>query len=339
MRMKEMTLSQKKKVSNVFNISRCIAILSVITAHTSFDIDNLVLYNLIKRFSSIGVIVFIIISGYYFNPKKYNTIKNFMKSKLSTIVIPWFVIGTLVFLEARIVMGQSIDVLSWLKFLIGHNSYLYYLTVLMICYLIYFYPVKNNQTTIVCVISVVITVLSQQLTAWEFIDVSKINLTNYLNVFNWIGYFCLGILLKEINVYNLLTVFKKHIVLFIVLWFVIFALAYRLDIKTGYFSLFGIPSQLMGAIALFGVCSFDAFDCKLTRYISKISFCVYLVHMAVVSIVYKFLGNLNFIKLLVPLVTLLSISVTLFVCEKVSYKLKIAGLFYKLSGIRNERKD
>ena len=49
MRMKEMTLSQKKKVSNVFNVSRCIAILSVITAHTTFDIDNLVLFNLIKK--------------------------------------------------------------------------------------------------------------------------------------------------------------------------------------------------------------------------------------------------------------------------------------------------
>ena len=339
MRMKEMTLSQKKKVSNVFNVSRCIAILSVITAHTTFDIDNLVLFNLIKRFSSIGVIAFIIISGYYFNPKKYNTIKSFMKSKLSTIVIPWFVIGTLVFLEARIVMGQSIDVLSWLKFLIGHNSYLYYLTVLMICYLIYFYPVKNNKTTIVCVISVVITVLSQQLTAWGLVDTGKIYLTDYLNIFNWVGYFCLGVYLKRINVYNLLTVFKKHIALFIILWLIVFALAYRFDSKTGYFSLFGIPLQIIGAVIVFGICSVDIFDCKVTRYISKISFCVYLVHMAVVSIVYKFLGNLDFIKLLVPLVTLLSITSILFVCEKVSYKLKISGLFYKLSGIRNERKD
>ena len=82
-------LNGTNKVSSVFNISRLIAIISVITAHTPFNINNTVLYDLIKRFSSIGVVVFIIVSGYYFNPQKYKTIGKFMKSKIATIILPW----------------------------------------------------------------------------------------------------------------------------------------------------------------------------------------------------------------------------------------------------------
>ncbi len=326
------------KVSSVFNISRLIAIISVITAHTSFNINNPVLYNLIKRFSSIGVIVFIIVSGYYFNPQKYVTVKKFVKSKITTIILPWIFLGTLVFLESKIVMGDEIGFWIWFKFLIGHNSYLYYLTVLMLCYLIYFYPVKHNKITITVIISFLITIISQQLTAWGILAVKSIYLTNYLNIFNWVGYFGLGLWLKNIDVYKLLTLFKKYIIAIIALWMGIFIMAYYLDNTTGYFSLFAIPLQVLGAIIVFGISSFDVLNCKLTRYISKISFCVYLLHMAVVPVVYKFLGNMYFIKLFVPMVTLLLIAGLIFVGEKIARIFRLEGLYCKLLGIRGERK-
>ena len=327
-------LNGTNKVSSVFNISRLIAIISVITAHTSFNINNPLLYNLIKRFSSIGVVVFIIVSGYYFNPQKYKTIGKFMKSKITTIILPWGFLGTLVFLESKIVMAEPIGISGWLKFMIGHNSYLYYLTVLMICYLIYFYPVKHNKITITVIISFLITIMSQQLTAWGILDIKKIYLTDYLNIFNWVGYFGLGLWLKNIGVYKLLTLFKKYIIAIIALWMGIFIMAYYLDNTTGYFSLFAIPLQVLGAIIVFGISSFDVLNCKLTRYISKISFCVYLLHMAVVPVVYKFIGNIYFIKLLVPLATLAVLSVMLLFFGKIARRLKMEKVFYKLSGIR-----
>lgn len=95
--MEKQQLNGKNKVSGVFDISRTIAIISVITAHTPFNINSSILYNLTKCFSSVGVIVFIIVSGYYFNPYKYMVLGNFIKSKLTTIILPWGLTGTVVF--------------------------------------------------------------------------------------------------------------------------------------------------------------------------------------------------------------------------------------------------
>ena len=133
-----------------------------------------------------------IVSGYYFNPQKYVTIKRFIKSKYTSIILPWFVAGTWDFLRAKIITGEPVAILEWLKFIIGHNSYLYYLTILMICYLVYFYPIKHNKIAITAIISILITIVSQQLTAWGIFDIKRIYLTNYLNIFNWVGYFSLG---------------------------------------------------------------------------------------------------------------------------------------------------
>ena len=235
-------------------------------------------------------------------------------------------------------MGEEIGFWIWLKFLIGHNSYLYYLTVLMLCYLIYFYPVKHNKITITVIISFLITIISQQLTAWGILAVKKIYLTNYLNIFNWVGYFSLGLLLKNVDVYKILIKIRKYIVPIIMIWVALFVLAYYFDNTTGYFSLLAIPLQVLGAIIVFGISSFDVLNCKLTRYISKISFCVYLLHMAVVPVVYKFLGNLYFIKLFEPMVTLLLIAGLIFVGEKIARIFRLEGLYCKLLGIRGERK-
>ena len=64
-----------------------------------------------------GVIVFIIISGYYFNPSKYKTLRVFLKSKITTIIIPWMIIGTVVFLEAQLKLGKPVYIADLLKFL------------------------------------------------------------------------------------------------------------------------------------------------------------------------------------------------------------------------------
>ena len=48
-----------RQVSRIMDISKFIAIASVITAHRPLKINNHLLYNIVGRFSSIGVIVFI----------------------------------------------------------------------------------------------------------------------------------------------------------------------------------------------------------------------------------------------------------------------------------------
>lgn len=190
-----------------------------------------------------------------------------------------------------------------------------------------------------CIISVIITIISLQLTAWDIIHAGKIYLTDYLNVFNWIGYFCLGILLKNINALEIINKCRKYIIPLIVCWCMIFIVSSLFETKTGYFSIFAIPQQILGAFIVFSISSFNVLDCKIMRYISRISFCVYLTHIAIVPVVYKFLGGSYIVKLFVPAVTLVLTAAILFVCEIISNKLKVSELFYTLSGIRSYRKD
>ena len=336
--MKELKMQKKNKISKTFEISRVLAIISVITAHTKFHIDSILIQNLIGRFSSVGVVVFIIISGYYFNPQKYGTVRNFMASKLTSIIIPWGVLGTFIYIESKLVMGQAIGVVNWLQFMVGHKSFLYYLTVLMICYLVYFYPVKTEKVWTVCIISFAITVISQQLTAWDIVDVSKIYLTNYLNVLNWCGYFCIGIMLKKLDVYKLINIFRKYILLLIFAWGILFVLGGYFDKGFGYFSRFAIPIQLLSAAIVFGISSFDFADCRFARYISKISFCTYLVHMFFVAAVEKYIGHMVGVRLFMPIITLLIILMIVYVAEMLACKLNMTKLFSCISGVRINKK-
>lgn len=336
--MKQSELYEREKISKTLNMSRSIAIVSVITAHTAHEVNNPVLLALINRFSSVGVICFIIISGYYFNPGKYKTIPAFFKNKITTIVVPWVFIGSGVFLLSGLKMKRSVGIISLMQFLIGYNSYLYYLTVLMLCYLIYFIPVKNNNKPVIY-ISFGVSILSLQLTAWGIVDIHTIHLTNYLNILNWIGYFCIGLLLKSLNVYKITEYCRKHMLLLAFCWAAVFLASLRFDRAAGYFSIFAIPLQLIAAFMVFGISSYSFMDCFAVNTVSRLSFCIYLLHMAVVPIVYKFFGAIYLIKLFMPLITAGSIVLCLVLAELLAQKLKLTKLFYTLSGIRPARKE
>ena len=118
----------------------------------------------------------------------------------------------------------------------------------------------------------------------------------------------------------------------------LFVMAYYFDDTTGYFSLFAIPLQILGAIIVFGLSSFGILDCRPIIYIARISFSIYLLHMTIVSLVYKFIGNLCYVNLFTPIITLLLMSIMLFTGEQIAEKLRLKGVYCKLLGIREERK-
>ena len=61
------------RINKAFSISRVFAIMSVISAHISIGDDSSV-YTILKTAASIGVIIFMILSGYY-NTKKYSNLQ------------------------------------------------------------------------------------------------------------------------------------------------------------------------------------------------------------------------------------------------------------------------
>jgi fucose 4-O-acetylase-like acetyltransferase len=148
------------KISKVMSIAKFLAILSVILAHShSSEFGKLSLIS--ERLGSIGVVVFLFIAGYYFNPNSFIGFKLFFKKKVQTIFVPWLLTGTLIFFVAR---GDSL--LGWLNWIIGNGTYLYYLTILTICYFLLYYYFKNK---IILVSAISLNIISLLLTSSDFI--------------------------------------------------------------------------------------------------------------------------------------------------------------------------
>jgi surface polysaccharide O-acyltransferase-like enzyme len=323
-----------QKVSHTFTISRVWAILSVITAHATFRVDNACVQDLLTSLGSVCVVMFFIISGYYFNPVKYGSLGAFLKPKVTSVLIPWLFFGTFVYVESALVMHKGLGLLAYGKFLLGHGSYLYYLTVLILCYVAYFYGVKKGRLHGLCAVSLLVTVASLQLTAWGAWDVTRIGLTDYLNPLNWIGYFCIGVWLKRADVYRLMTWCRRFLWLLLPAYGGIFALSYLLGDQMGYFGWLGMPLQLVGVMIIVGVSSFSRLDCKPLRYVSKASFGVYLLHMFSLPVVEKVLGYIPVETFLSPLVTLAATAAGFFVLQVICDKIKLGKVFRLLSGVR-----
>ena len=75
---------------------------------------------------------------------------------------------------------------GYAAFLLGNGSYLYYLTMLVCMYLVFAWPVMRRKPVLYA--CVVITAVS------SMFALNIPGFTPYLNIFNWIGYFALGIL-------------------------------------------------------------------------------------------------------------------------------------------------
>ena len=147
---------------------------------------------LLRNFGTVGVVCFFIIAGYLYHPEKY-TAKQLIIKKGKTIVIPWFVAG----LCSVILRNYRVSVA--IPFIFGYRSMLYYLPMLMICFLVFYLPLMRKR--IVCIAMILVTFVS---TVW-FHDLFFQVLLNplgidpeewrgYLNPLNWLGYFALGML-------------------------------------------------------------------------------------------------------------------------------------------------
>ena len=177
----------KKKNETIYYI-KGLAILSVICAHCNSVLNHeaefvnkcsLILQNI----GTLGVICFFVISGMLFHYRKGHIVV-FLKKRFNYICIPWFISATCVYLYVYLRM-PPLSVSSWINFVLGNGSYCYYLTMLMVFYLVFtFLPfMRTNIAFIVCEIVTVASTIS----GYQIGELSP-----YLNVLNWIGYFALG---------------------------------------------------------------------------------------------------------------------------------------------------
>lgn len=325
------------------NISRCVwcakavAILTVIIAHSDFqNVRPSWLVILFQRIGSMGVPVFLLLSAYYYRPTKYASLQELLNSRKTTF-FPWIILAGACYLWSYLRMGKEINVQSCLQFVLGYNSLFYFLSVLILLQVLFYFfrYVSIRKMAGICI---VLSIISTELAAFGITDdiISKAGLTNYLNIFNWVGFFSIGLYLQTKEDSWIIGYIKKYFGLAILIWGTLFALSgYVEHGQYGYFSILGIFMESASAILIlrfaWSICRYD-WIVQLGKY----SFAIYLVHINIVPIVNKFLGGNAFGEIASPFCTYI-ISFLLILCAcMLLKKMKMSHLTKYLLGVRME---
>ena len=299
---KNIIMKNKKEINSRMYLLKAIAIFTVVLAHTNCDlIQNPIDYYLIKRLSAIGVFSFFFLSGYYFRVKKWSL---FFSVNLQRLIIPWFVLGSFNYLLGCFKSGEEIYLIEYLKYLFGSGSMYYFCTVLLILKIAMNYIcIKNNRLGI-HYFFIGLTVLSIAMSATLSPMVKEYSydiVTPYLNIFNWIGIFSLGIVAKEKDlIARYHTLDLKWKLLIYATTAVFWVIGYT-DCEFGYFGRysfvceFGMMLTIIEVLFLFSV---DNRGIQFLEMIGKNTLTVYLLHYPLLSILQKnsiFNGSVIFV--------------------------------------------
>ena len=186
---------------------RIFAIFSVVCAHAA-SIDegasqaNVIASMLLGCVSAMGVPLFFIISGYLYE-KTSKSFVEFWLSRFKMVIVPWLFCETGLWLYVVLRKG-GITFFNWLKFVIGYQSTAYYLTLLILFYIL-FWKVKKVRWILFGAAG--LSAIQIICTGWNIqplAGLSGIFGTAYLNPFHFMIYFCVGILIGSYNIWDVL---------------------------------------------------------------------------------------------------------------------------------------
>lgn len=317
-----------KKYKEEIYIIKAFAVISIVTAHIKLVSNNNLINNIISMvYSSIGVIgvpMFFIISGLlFYNNNK--SLKHFFKSKIKTIIIPWLVTGTLVYIYIVVRKGGA-SIIGYLDFILGNGSYLYFLTVLMILYIVFYYFKSEKFIYAIMIISIISNILTIH---------KLININGYMNFMNWCVYFEFGLLLAQKDRFIKAKILCEENRLFIRL---ILSLLILLNViwgkETIYWDYIGIFIIMFGIMTILGVRIVNEKISNLFIKLGEYSFSIYLLHMPVAGIIVNITNRFDLIFLLLirPLIVIGIVILFIRIYKKVIEKFNKKYLF--LIGIR-----
>ena len=179
-------LTDRQTDSKTFYWMRTFALIAVVMAHANYlQTDSQFLNRLIASFSDCGVAVFFFASGAYWRWRPHAMILK----HIAKLLPPWIILGSLVYSVSVAQDGFSLT--CWLFWLVGKNTYLWYLTIYIIVQIMFStLRIECKGSIIICIF---ITVSSRILTACFGIS----GYQAFLNPLNWIGFFAAGILFRQ----------------------------------------------------------------------------------------------------------------------------------------------
>lgn len=320
----------EEKYSKTMYVIKAFSILSVLVAHinkiNNETIPKSIITNWYNLFGIVGVICFFIIGGYFYNIKENNT-KKFWKKKIKTIVIPWILAGSITYIM-HVIKKNDLSLLSYFKWVLGSGTIYYYLTNYVLFLFIFKYLKKSDKILYICI---ALTVIQSIFNTFN-IHLQLKFITYYLNIFNWIGFFALGILIRKYKLLDKLIEHKEILIYAIAISIVLFIVMYKYKIY-GYFHILALPYELVNAIIVFYM-SYKLSNNNFLTFIGKISFCIYLYHIQIVQKVCWSLPSNIFFIIINPFLGLMLMVLIIFIGIKIVEKFKYKDVILNLVGLR-----
>ncbi len=261
-------------------ILRAYAILSVACAHTAVGAGGsklgFIAHTILSYMSILGVPIFFFLAGYFHSLSK-DDFGLFLKKKLIQIVLPSVFCFTILWLYVALRKG-GLDFATWLSFVTGEASTAYYVVCLLVLYLISFPFRKSKAFSLVGILISITWFAICELPFARVVD--EAFLSTYHNIFYWLGYFSLGLLVGNANcIDKLFRMAKKWLPLLMIASVAIcFGLFYFGKYPT-YFNGYAFAITLLWGITIIGIAALDVY--KPGGVIEKVgnySFTIYLTH-------------------------------------------------------------
>lgn len=318
-----------------------IAIFVVVGAHlvASADLEPLSLSvcRLRALIGHAGVIGFLFASGFFFKRAPGDSVA-FWRKKASTIVVPWLIGAVVTFALYNLRDRNAADLaVRFVKWFLGIGSWLYYLSVLL-CSFVWFKFVTGRVNIW---LTFALTCASLVMTRLGLIPENDW-FTPYVNPFNFIGFFGLGILARQSRRFVLFEERRPVLCALGLLTFIV-CVGCRFYFNDfvdedgnkviAYLSFFAVPLEL-GALAVALALARLTAKSKLIVDVGKKSFAIYLYHLPFVGVVSRLVPQREPIGILIaPVVALAFVYLAFVVLEFVAKKARCEGAL-KYLGLR-----
>lgn len=288
--------------SRFFYIFRGIAIISVAYAH-SLSLSNEILQRVGAAIGILGVPIFLFCSGFYHKRQKWGILLNKL---LSGIVSPWLLWGTVAFFISVALGAASNNPISFLAFLFGHGTWLYYIPAYLTIRILF-----NFSDSLYFIAASIIVSLVSNVVSFTLPPPSGLALiiTPWQNPLNWIGFFAMGILFNQFGLLEKV-INGKFLIKFtlVVITFLIAGLLVWIPLKINYWNPLAIVLEFI-PIASISVITFKFINSKFLSLLGRNSYLLYLLHMqlgiALANILFRIVTVPDFIVLLTkPLIVL-----------------------------------
>ena len=324
------------ETSEKFWLLKAFAIIAVVACHCTNTIDNPGRINTIATYffdawKGSGVPVFYFCAGFFF--KDGNNFLSFVKNKMLSIVLPWIFTGTLIWLYIVLRKGGvSFD--NWLGYLFLRDSYLYFLTDLMIFYVIMYVAHKSRYIYIaLCVYTAISCIIPTFTTGYVSSALTMPYAVLGISSGYWL-YFCLGTVCRQLNVIKYINNQKLVYFIFVVAFLAVAEAMFNKEI--GILFYIGLFKNISLMISLYNIRSIlNKLNLEnIAVYLGKLSFSLYLLHMPIAGIVANILNRSEAFAPLTFVRPIIVIAITAVLIEAYKRIVKNNDKMLMLIGIR-----